>query len=204
MKNTRNKKVSEKPAGELVKQFSACGNYPIEQSGVEALAKALERSAMDSGIRMQAIIDECMGSSGWCPTPFDLRKLAISMRDKIRNTKAGSQYAEWRRIYGEPDPDWGTKLVQAAMRRGNYKEQLPAMRDESIRAMLFYTEGDGKLLGDREFWEGPRLDGLDSARAGLLRDHPEYVARIRAEGGWRTERERQEVGEPSTQKQGTL
>ncbi len=183
--------IIEKPAGELVMQLAAMGNFPAEKAAVEALAKCLQRAAEDTGIRMQAIVDECLASGAWCPTPYDMRMVATSMKDKIREKREGSKHAEWERIYGKPDPDWSTKMVEAAMLRGGHQDAKRAIHEQAIRDMLYYTEGDGKLLGDREYWEGPRRDGLLSAREYDLRNHRELVDHIRNQGGWRTERELQ-------------
>jgi len=183
--------VQEKPAIELIQAFSACSNFPKDRAGVEALANALQRWAQETGITMSAIVDECMSSSSWCPTPYDLRGVALSMRDKIRQAKEGNKHAEWERIYGPADPNWSSDLVAQLMHRHGNKTQKQALREQTIRDMFFYTEGDGRGMGDREYWQGPRRDGLPSAREYNLANHRELVERIRAEGGWRTERERQ-------------
>lgn len=189
--NTSN--IVEKPAGELVMQLAAMANFPQEKAAVEALAKALERAATDTGIRMQSIVDECLGGGAWCPTPFDLRTLAASMKERIRERREGSKLAEWERIYGPGDPDWSSRMVRTAMLRSGHQDATLATHEQAIRDMLFYTEGDGKDSGDREFWEGPRRDGLQSAREFDLTHYPELVERIRKEGGWRTERELQGI-----------
>ena len=185
--------IVEKPAGELVMQLAAMANFPQEKAAVEALAKALERAATDTGIRMQAIVDECLGGGAWCPTPFDLRTLAASMKERIRERREGSKHAEWERIYGPADHDWSSRMIAAVMARDGHTDQKRAIHEQAIRDMLFYTEGDGRDSGDREFWEGPRRDGLQSAREFDLDHYPELVERIRKEGGWRTERELQGI-----------
>lgn len=192
-RKNRESVIIEKPAGELVMQLASMANFPQEKAAVEAMARALERAATDTGIRMQAIIDECLDGGSWCPTPFDLRTLAAGMKERIREKREGSKRAEWEREYGPCDPDWSSKLITSVMNRDGHTDQARAVRDEAIRNMLYYTEGDGMEFGDREFWEGPRKDGLLSARAKLLRDHPAEVERIREAGGWRTERELQGV-----------
>lgn len=190
-KHTKRDAITEKPAGELVMQLAAMANFPQERAAVEALAKALERSATDTGLRMQAIVDECLSGGAWCPTPFDLRTLAASMKQRIREKREGSKHAEWERIYGSADPDWASKMIRLAMNRAGHQDAAKAVHEQAIRDMLFYTEGEGKDLGDRGFWEGSRCDGLQSAREFDLTHYPEMVERIRKEGRWRTERELQ-------------
>jgi hypothetical protein len=190
-KNNRSQSVYEKPASELVMQLAAMGKFPEEKAAVEALAKSLERTASDTGLMMQAIIDQCLEGSPWCPTPFEIRSVAAAMKQRIRDRREGSKHAEWERIYGPADLDWSSKMVAAAVERSGHKNATLAIHEQAIRDMLFYTEGDGRALGDREFWEGPRRDGLQSAREFNLTHYPEMVRRIRGEGGWHTERELQ-------------
>jgi hypothetical protein len=171
-------------------QLACLGNFPTETAAVEALARALERAAMDSGIRMQAILDECFQTSQWCPTPLDLRTLAGAMKDKAREKREGNKHAKWREIYGEPNPQWAGNMLAKLTGKTPAEERAKAL-EQRIRDMLYYTEGEGKELGDRKFWEGPRYDGLPSAREIDLRDHSSQVAEIRARGGWCTERELQ-------------
>jgi hypothetical protein len=123
--------------------------------------------------------------------------MAVSMRDKIRTARAISKHAEWRRIYGEPQPAYSTAALGVLLAREKQPAALEAMRDQAIRDMLYYTEGEGRLLGDREYWEGPRGDGTPSARERLLRDYRLRVSEIRAIGGWQTERELQGAGDPA-------
>ena len=70
-------------------------------------------------------------------------------------------------------------------------EQRRVLHEQAIRYMLFYTEGEGQEMGDRQFWEGD--NGEYGARQFDLDHWPEDVQRIRLAGGWRTERELQEV-----------
>jgi hypothetical protein len=56
--------------------------------------------------------------------------------------------------------------------------------------MLFYTEGDGREQGDRDFWKDAREHDLDHCA--------EMVDQVRAAGGWQTERELQGQQQAST------
>ena len=182
MRNSKQKAPGEKPAIDQVAAFSTAGNYPKDVAGVRALAEALESAACATGMRMAAIVEECLGSSPWCPTPFDLRQVAVSMRDKQRREKQGSKHAEWERIYGSPDPDWAMTLIGALS--GSSKDQVKeAVHERAIRDMLFYTEGDGVNQGDRVFWKAAREADLEKFSGD--------VSRIRSAGGWQTERELQ-------------
>lgn len=180
MKNTRSAKIVEKPAGEIVMQLAAMANFPGERAAVEALARALERSACDSGMTMQAIVDECLNGGAFCPTPFDLRNLAMGMKKLAREKREGSIHAKWREQYGEPNPQWGSDLL-AQLIAPTPAEQRAKLHERAIRDMLYYTEGDGQELGDRAFWA--------YARKHDLRGHAALVEAIRARGGWRTARD---------------
>lgn len=175
--------IMEKPAVEQVQAFATAGNYPKTVEGVRALADALDRAARDTGLLMAAIVRECIDSSPWCPTPFDLRGVALSLRDKGRENRSASIHAAWERIYGPADPDWASRMVEAAMLHGGHKDRDRAVHELAVRDMLYYTEGDGREMGDRKFWE--------EARKHDLRDHPAMVEQIRVAGGWATERELQ-------------
>ena len=190
MTKKRFDKITEKPAGELIMQLAAMANFPQEKAAVEVMAKALERAAMDTGLLMQAILDECLSGGAWCPTPYDLRALASGMKERIRERREGSQHAKWREQYGESNPQWASDLL-AQLIAPTSAEQRAKLHERAIRDMLYYTEGEGLEMGDREYWEGLRRDGLPSAREFDLRDHAELVVDVRTRGGWRTERELQ-------------
>lgn len=182
------KTESQENAEELIQEFAAAGNFPKERAGVLALAQALSRAAKDFGLTMQAIVQACSECSQWCPTPHELRNMAMSVRDSIRSKNAISQHAKWDRMYGSPDPDWSANLLKVGI-GDSHSVTMAAMHDFSIRCMLFYTEGDGSEFGDREFWE--------QARALDLRDHAEKVQEIRERGGWQTERDLQQQRKPA-------
>jgi len=184
MARKRVEHIAEKPAGELVQQFSSCGKYPIERAGVEALAHALERAAMDTGIMMQAIVDECLSTSSWCPTPFDVRTIAGQMKQRIKDGREANVHAKWREIYGQPNPQWATDLL-AELMAPTHPGSRAKLHERAIRDMLYYTEGDGQQMGDQKFWR--------EARERDIRDHQALVEKIRAAGGWYTERELQGV-----------
>lgn len=176
--------IKEKPAGDQIYAFATCGNFPKERAGLEALATALESAAQATGLTMSSIVDECVSSSAWCPTPFDLRQVAVSMKQQLRESREGSKHAEWYRLYGPPQPAFSSGLLEELLgREKSPQERREAIRDQAIRDTLYCTEGDGRELGDREFWA--------AARKKHLRDNLEHVNRIREEGGWRTERELQ-------------
>ena len=102
----RETKIAEKTAVEQVQAFASATNFPKDINGVRALADALQRAGQDTGMRMAAIVEECLDSSPWCPTPFDLRGVALSMRDKLRNVKQVNLHTFWERQYGPQQPDW--------------------------------------------------------------------------------------------------
>ena len=174
-------RFQEKSASEQIHAFATCGNFPKDRHGLEALSTALQAAAQSTGISMAAIIEECSGSSAWCPTPYDLRQVAMGMKQRIVDARGDNQRAAWRRIYGEPNPAFASDLL--AQIAGPHPKSQKTLHRRAIREMLYYTEGDGLLFGDRDFWV--------AARAHDLRDWPALVDEIRAAGGWKTERELQ-------------
>ncbi len=172
----------------LIQNFAACSNFPREREGVLALAQALKRASDDFGIPMAEIVQQMTDISTYCPVPREIRSMAMSMRDDRRNRQLGSKHAEWERIYGPPQPEWSADLI-GVLEGTPHKDRLKAIHVRAIRDMLFYTEGDGIGLGDRGFWEG---DGSNfGARPYDLKHNAELVEKVRAAGGWRTERELQ-------------
>lgn len=180
--------IIEKLPGELIMQLASMANFPQEKAAVEVLAKALERAATETGLRMQAILDDILAGGAWCPTPYDIRALAGAMKDRLRERREGDKRAKWREQYGEPNPQWARDLL-AKIAAPTGAEQRARLHEEAIRAMLYYTEGEGRTLGDREFWEGPRKDGKLTPAQFDARDHAALVIDIRQRGGWRTEAE---------------
>lgn len=176
--------ITEKPAGELIMQLAAMANFPGEKAAVEALAKALGRAAMDSGMLMQAIIDNLLEGGAWCPAPFDLRAAAMEMKARARERREGSKHAKWREQYGEASPQWASDLL-AELLAPTAAESRAKLHERAIRDMLYYTEGEGRELGDQKYWQDAREYDLAS--------HRELVDTLRARGGWRTERELQGV-----------
>jgi hypothetical protein len=182
--------ITEKPASELIMQLSAMNHFPVERAGVEALAAALNRSACDTGIRMQAILDDILAGGAWCPTPYDLRGVAVAMKDREREKREGSKHAQWERIYGPANPKFARDLL-AQLSTGSAAQDRQALHERAIRDMLYYSEGDGRLLGDSEYWRESSYQTLSAADIDA-RDYAALVASIRERGGWRTERELQQ------------
>ncbi len=171
---------------DLIQTFAACQNFPKDRAGVLALAQALARASSDFRIAMSDIVRYCADSSTWCPTPRDIRMVAIGIRDDRRNKARGNQQAEWERIYGPPEPDWPAKLIGVLVGT-KHDDTLIAVHVRAIRDMLFYTEGDGTAMGDRAFWEGDHSN--IGARKFDLAHYPNMINLIRHAGGWQTERE---------------
>lgn len=161
-------------------QLAAMANFPAERAAIEALAKALERSAMDTGIMMQAILDNCLSGGSWCPTPFDIRGVAVNMKQQARDRKEGRKAEKWQRIYGEANPQWSKDLLDQLVGR-NHADSRQRLHERALRDMLYYTEGDGMEMGDRAYWQ--------AAKERDERDHGPLIAEIRERGGWQTERE---------------
>ena len=80
----------EEAPEDLAQAWAAAGNFPKDRLGVLALAQALKRAATDFRIPMRAIVDECCSISAWCPTPYEIRSVAMGMRDAERNIRERS------------------------------------------------------------------------------------------------------------------
>ena len=59
--------------------FSRCSNWPKTREGLLGLAQGLKRASDASGIAMDAILARCALLSQFCPTDFDLDKVAKEM-----------------------------------------------------------------------------------------------------------------------------
>lgn len=172
--------IKEKPAGDQIYAWATAGNFPKERAGLEALGEALQRAAMDSGMMMSAIVAECLASSAWCPTPFDLRNIATSMKQRARDKKQEGKRGYWERTYGPANPQYAQDML-ARITGPTVAAQKESLHVAAVKDMLFYTEGEGRELGDRKYWEEARSHDLDH--------FPTLVDQIREAGGWRTERE---------------
>lgn len=173
-------------AEDLIQTFAACSNFPREKAGVKALADALRRASTDFGIPMDQITRACADISTFCPVPREIRNIAIGIRDEIRRKRETNRDSEWRQIYGAPDADWPAELM-GILAGTPRPEEKRACHIRAIRDMLFYTEGDGRGIGDRAFWDGN--DSNTGARALDLARWPELVEAIRQTPTWRTERD---------------
>ena len=138
------------------------------------------------------IVNKCLNTGSFCPTPLDLRTVAGDIAALRESAKVANQHAQWERTYGRVEDNWPAKmsglLVDAI--DGKSSDEVAKVRAASIRYMLYYTEGDGVGRGDRAFWDGDMSNF--GARNHDLLHFPELVNQIRAEGGWRTERELQQ------------
>jgi hypothetical protein len=65
---------------ELVAAFARCSNYPRDSEGILMLAQGLKRASTASGVAMEAIVRRCTESSVFCPTDFDLFKVAEELK----------------------------------------------------------------------------------------------------------------------------
>ncbi len=168
---------------DLVQTFAACENFPTNRAAVLLLAQALKRASDDFRIPMQEIVQTCADASRFCPTPREIRNMGLALRDERRQKAEGNRNAKWEALYGPPDLEWSDAFLGLAA-SATHPERLRAVHIRAIRDMLYYTEGDGSELGDRQYWE-----------AAAERDHqnyPELIAQIRTAGGWQNERELQQ------------
>jgi hypothetical protein len=75
--------------------FSRCSNWPDTREGQLGLAQALRKAADEFGQTMGAIVERCAGLSQYCPTDFDLRRVAAEMRDQQERARRG--VPAWKR-----------------------------------------------------------------------------------------------------------
>ena len=86
--------MNEKDTGipeELVVAFSRCQNYPRDPEGVLFLAQGLRRVSDSEGVPMQAIVDRCLMTSGFCPTDWDFVNIAKDIKHDSKRTEAVEQ-----------------------------------------------------------------------------------------------------------------
>lgn len=162
--------------------FAACVNFPKDRLGVLALAQALARASKDFRVPMAGIVQRCADISTYCPVPRELRNVAIGMRDEERARKEDNRNTKWESLYGPAQPEWSEQLL-GIISGAKHEDRKRAMCVRAIRDGLFYTEGEGIEMGDRQFWE-------DAARRNVEK-HPALVRDIRNSGGWQNERELQ-------------
>ena len=60
--------------------FSRCPNFPKDQIGFDGLVKGLRDSAKRFKVSESAIIAECVETTQYCPTDYDLINVARSLR----------------------------------------------------------------------------------------------------------------------------
>ena len=99
----------------LIAAFSRCQNYPRDVEGLRALAKGLQRASGAHHVSMCDIVDKCRELSEYCPTDYDLLKIAGEIAIAARPARPetcpfglcdGSGWREtfnlWTRHGGEP------------------------------------------------------------------------------------------------------
>ena len=90
----------------LIEAFSRARNFPRDSAGREALLMGLERAARETGIAARLIVERCVTLSEYCPTDFDLLRVAGEIQDEGKRAEEASrdQKAEWEQQYGKPKP----------------------------------------------------------------------------------------------------
>lgn len=116
----------------VARHLSRTKNYPREAAGVEGLADALLKASVRTQVPMRTIVERCAETSSWCPTDRDLLTVACDIRDQDRARTEGSksQYAQWEREYGKPQP-FPMQLPAKRVRRNDalwaaLRKQFPA------------------------------------------------------------------------------
>ena len=99
------KKLDEGPGPlEYVARWERSANYPKSTLGVSSLAMALKRAADTHRVPMLDIVEECLRTSAYCPTDYDLESVATQLRASIDAKSAPNNYAKWEAEYGPPKP----------------------------------------------------------------------------------------------------
>jgi hypothetical protein len=90
----------------LIEAFGRARNFPRDGAGRDALVIGLDRAARETGIAARLIVERCVTLSEYCPTDFDLLRVAGEIRDEGKRSEEASrdQKAEWEQQYGKPKP----------------------------------------------------------------------------------------------------
>jgi hypothetical protein len=154
--------------------LSGLRGYPLHEDGQRCLAMHLGNYSL-SVDHAESILQ---AFRGLCPTPQELYDVAFNenLRGKFE-TPRPSQIEQWEKECGPADPDWSTNLLKVASTGNKHKDFLNvllAMRYQSIRDALYFTEGAGRFeldtkvrRKDQAFWQ--------TAMDGHLKNHPELV-----------------------------
>jgi hypothetical protein len=84
--------------------FERCSNWPADRRGQLGLAQGLKLASKRFGLTMEEIIAAAKEASAFCPTDFDLLKLAGEIRE-VRHAQENASrnlHAEWEAAYGPP------------------------------------------------------------------------------------------------------
>ena len=88
--------------------FMRCSNWPADPLGQQGLFQGLAEASRQSGISKEAIIARCKELSAFCPTDYDLLRVAGEMAARAieleKSAKQETQTREWQRQYGKPKP----------------------------------------------------------------------------------------------------
>ena len=93
-KRTTTDAAERRSAAQACKAFAACGNYPSEPEAQKLLADTLEAVCHAQQLDPYLLVQHCVQTSSWCPTPFDLRAAAAAMADERRQAPAGCAQCE--------------------------------------------------------------------------------------------------------------
>lgn len=110
-----------------VGRLESCLGYPKSESGVQGLAEVLRACALTDE-HAKATIRECLDLSQYCPTPYDLRNIAYSIRDRYREPEPPEPIPTEE----EADPQWSREFLEQI----DSPAACVALRHEAIRDAL--------------------------------------------------------------------
>lgn len=162
MARRTNGETEQNPDDLAREAFSRCSNWPQDRHGQIGLAQGLKLAATRFGFTMAELIAVAREESAFCPTDYDLLKLAKDMRQRIKDSAAVEasvrQQDDWRKQYGAPAAvpvDW------SAAGAGKENEA----RDHAVREHLTAARGSAwpgwKKISWREIYYAWRELGYD-------------------------------------------
>jgi hypothetical protein len=108
----------------LIAVFQRNKQYPRDAEGVIMLAQGLVKASEATGIAMEAIVEACRVASEYCPTDYDLLKVAREMKsaelEQQEHQRQATLHQRWEKECGPAKPfvmTYDKKRVDAVIQR---------------------------------------------------------------------------------------
>jgi hypothetical protein len=121
--------------------FSRCSNWP-DRAGQLGLAQGLKLASDRYQVTQEALIARCKELSAFCPTDYDLLRVAAEMWEAGRRAAVTDQQREWRDKYGP------TRKFDMAAEHARITAESAAYRDR-FREMEQWLQQECKRLHRR-------------------------------------------------------